>query len=70
MRDLKDWYRVSQLEKWTLQLYSEECFERYGGLEIWWVEGMPVEVYNSLRGHMSDDDDDDDDDCSSIVSIV
>jgi len=70
MRDLKDWYRVSQLEKWTLQLYSEECFERYGGLEIWWAEGMPVEVYNSLRGHMSDDDDDDDDDCSSIVSIV
>ncbi|KAI4638795.1 hypothetical protein J4E93_009823 [Alternaria ventricosa] len=68
-RDLKDWYRVSQLEKWTLQLYSEECFERYGGLEIWWAEGMPVEVYNSLRGHMSDDDDDDDD-CSSIVSIV
>jgi len=66
-RDLKDWYRVSQLEKWTLQLYSEECFERYGGLEIWWAEGMPVEVYNSLRGHTSDDEDDDDDDCSSMV---
>ncbi|KAI4682966.1 uncharacterized protein J4E84_006868 [Alternaria hordeiaustralica] len=68
-RDLKDWYRVSQLKKWTLQLHSEECFERYGGLEIWWAEGMPVEVYNSLRSHMSDDDDDDDD-CSSMVEIV
>jgi len=63
-KDLKDWYRVSQVDKWMLQLYSEECFERYGGLDIWWADGMPVEVYNSLRGHMSDDDDDD---CSSMV---
>ncbi|KAI4944046.1 hypothetical protein J4E91_008901 [Alternaria rosae] len=61
-KDLQSWLRLSQEDKWVLQFYSEECFEQYGGLEIWWAEGMPVEVYNSLRGHMSDDDDDDDDD--------
>ena len=43
-KHLRSWFKTSQEEKWMLQLYSDECFERYGGLEIWWSEGMPVEV--------------------------
>jgi hypothetical protein len=59
-RSLGPWYRMSDEDRWFLQLYSDECFERYGGLEIWWAEGMPVDVYNSIRGYNSDDEDDDD----------
>ncbi|RAR07966.1 hypothetical protein DDE83_006211 [Stemphylium lycopersici] len=38
-------------EIWTLNLYADECFERYGTLEIWWAKGLPVEIYNDFRGN-------------------
>lgn len=44
-KHLRSCFRLNQEEKWMLELYSDECFERYGGLEIWWSEGMPVEVF-------------------------
>ncbi|CAN9203983.1 unnamed protein product [Alternaria alternata] len=56
--DLKPWDELSQEDRWVLQLYNEECFERYGSLDIWWAKGIPVVVYSDLRGHLLDDDDD------------
>ena len=41
----------SDEDKWVLDMYRVECFERYGTLEIWWAEGVPVEVYKTLRGY-------------------
>lgn len=55
--DLKSWDELSQEDRWVLQLYNEECFERYGSLDIWWAKGIPVVVYSDLRGHLLDDDD-------------
>jgi hypothetical protein len=57
--DLKPWDELSQEDRWVLQLYNEECFERYGSLDIWWAKGIPVVVYSDLRGHRLDDDDED-----------
>jgi hypothetical protein len=32
-------------------MYSEECIERYGTTKIWWAKGVPVGVYEALRGN-------------------
>ncbi|CAO2655667.1 Nn.00g044700.m01.CDS01 [Neocucurbitaria sp. VM-36] len=65
--DMKPWRKLSGEDKWMLQLYGDECFERYGTLEIWWGEGVPIEVYKAVRGHVWSDGDDDDDDESSYL---
>ncbi|OAG12378.1 uncharacterized protein CC84DRAFT_1108721 [Paraphaeosphaeria sporulosa] len=36
-------------DKWALGLYGEECFERFGGLEIWDREWVPMELLDKLR---------------------
>jgi hypothetical protein len=51
MGHLKPWDRLSGQDNWMLDMYRDECFERYGTLEIWWAEGIPVEVYKALRGY-------------------
>jgi hypothetical protein len=66
--DLKSWSQLSGEDKWVLQLYGDECFECYGGLEIWCGEYVPQEVLKMIRGQMWDEDDDDDDDSRSSVS--
>lgn len=57
--DMKSWSRLSSEDKWVLQLYGDECFERYGGLEIWCGESVPQEVLKVVRGASWDDADDD-----------
>ncbi|KAJ4371307.1 hypothetical protein N0V83_004524 [Neocucurbitaria cava] len=68
--DMKPWRKLSEEDKWMLQLYGDECFERYGMLEIWWREGVPGEVYKAVRGHVWSDGDDEDSDASSDYSDV
>ncbi|KAH7397015.1 hypothetical protein DE146DRAFT_658429 [Phaeosphaeria sp. MPI-PUGE-AT-0046c] len=57
---------LSGEDRWVLQLYGEECFEAYGGLEIWCGENVPQEVLRVMRGGAWNDDDDDS--SSSYVS--
>jgi hypothetical protein len=49
--DMKASYQLSGEDQWMLHMYSDECFERYGTLEIWWAAGVPTRVYKMLRGH-------------------
>ena len=57
-RGMKSWYWHNGEERWVLQMYSEECFEKYGGLEMWWGLGAPWEALKAARGEegMADDD--------------
>jgi hypothetical protein len=56
---MRNWHKLSGEDRWVLQMYSDECFEQYGTLEIWWREGVPLEVYKTLRAHVWDESDDD-----------
>ncbi|KAF2193488.1 hypothetical protein K469DRAFT_712250 [Zopfia rhizophila CBS 207.26] len=64
---MRQWWRQSGEDKWVLQLYGEECFERYGGLEVWHRESVPLEVLRMVRGEEVDFDDGD---SSSILSEI
>jgi hypothetical protein len=55
---MQTWWRLSKENQWVLQMYEEECFESFGGLEIWHGESVPLETLKTLRGDMNDDDDD------------
>ncbi|KAF1845188.1 uncharacterized protein K460DRAFT_366074 [Cucurbitaria berberidis CBS 394.84] len=57
--DMKPWRKLSGEERWVLEMYGDECFEKYGTLEIWWGDGVPNEVYKAVRGHVWSDGDDD-----------
>jgi hypothetical protein len=59
--------RLSGEELWVLRLYAAECFERWGGLEIWCAESVPMEAMRGVRGVMWDEDDDSDSDMTSVV---
>lgn len=37
-------------DRWALAFYGDECFERFGGLEIWYGDGVPRELLRVLRG--------------------
>jgi hypothetical protein len=56
MRTLADkpgmdgWRQATIEDKWALELYGEECFGRFGGLEIWYRDGVPRELLKVLRG--------------------
>lgn len=63
--DMKTYRRLSEEDKWVLQLYGGECFETYGGLEIWCGESVPQEVLRVVRGG-AELYDDDDDSCSTV----
>jgi hypothetical protein len=65
--DMRSSYKLSAEDKWVLQLYGDECFERYGGLEVWYGEHVPQEVLKVVRGASWDDGDGDD---SSSISDV
>jgi hypothetical protein len=56
--DMKSWRDLSDEDKWVLQLYGDECFEKFGGLEIWCGEHVPQEVLKLVRGAAWEDDDD------------
>ncbi|KAF2689944.1 hypothetical protein K458DRAFT_356325 [Lentithecium fluviatile CBS 122367] len=51
-RGMKRLNKLSEEDRWTLQLYGEECFERYGGLEVWVGESVPREVLKVVRGEV------------------
>ncbi|OAL06282.1 hypothetical protein IQ06DRAFT_290270 [Phaeosphaeriaceae sp. SRC1lsM3a] len=57
--DMRSYRHLSGEDRWVLQLYGDECFEAYGGLEIWCGENVPQEVLRVVRGGTWDDDDDD-----------
>ena len=68
---MKRWSQLSGEDRWVLQMYSEECIELYGGLEVWEREGVPMEALKMVRGsYGEDDEDEDEDDYSSVVSEV
>ncbi|KAL6709004.1 hypothetical protein ACN47E_002131 [Coniothyrium glycines] len=68
--DKKDWDDLSGQDRWVLAVYSEECFEHFGTVNIWWEDGVPTEVYKALRGCVWDDGGDDDvDDSASDTTI-
>ncbi|KAL5118899.1 hypothetical protein ACEQ8H_003222 [Pleosporales sp. CAS-2024a] len=56
--DMKSWRRSSTEDRWVLQLYGDECSEKFGRLEIWASEHVPQEVLKMARGTAWDDDDD------------
>jgi hypothetical protein len=56
--NMKAWESLDDEDKWVLQLYSDECFEAFGGLEIWCGEHVPQEVLKIVRGDVWDADDD------------
>lgn len=58
----KTWRQLSGEDRWVLQMYSEECFEKYGTLNIWWADGVPTEVYKALRGQVWDQGEEEDSD--------
>jgi hypothetical protein len=55
--DMKAWHRLAEEDKWVLQLYGDECFETYGGLEIWCGEFVPLEILKAVRGSWDESDD-------------
>jgi hypothetical protein len=55
--NMKFSYQLSGEDRWVLQMYSDECFERYGTLEIWWAPGVPTRVYKMLRSYGCDETD-------------
>lgn len=68
--DKKPWRKLSNVDRWVLQMYSDECFEKYGTLDVWWAEGVPTEVYKALRGHVWDDGEDDDSTVSDVLETL
>lgn len=63
---MRKFFNLSGEDRWVLQMYSEECFETYGGLEIWHAEGVPLELLRLVRG----EDGEVDDDISSVSSMT
>jgi hypothetical protein len=66
--DMKSWRSLSDEDKWVLQLYGDECFEKFGGLEIWCGECVPQEVLKLVRGAAWDEADDSSS-CSSMTEL-
>jgi hypothetical protein len=66
--DMKPWRSLSREDKWVVQLYSNECFEGYGGLEIWCSESVPQEALKMVRGGSLDEGDGDD--ASSVSDMT
>ncbi|KZM25742.1 uncharacterized protein EKO05_0006074 [Ascochyta rabiei] len=60
----KRWDQLSPEDKWVLQLYGDDCLERYGTLEMWFEKCIPMYCMSVVRGVIWEDDGDDDDDSS------
>jgi hypothetical protein len=48
--DMRTEARTSAEELWVLRLYASACFERFGGLEVWCSEWVPMEALRGVRG--------------------
>lgn len=55
----KYWGQLSYQDKWVLQMYGDECFERYGTLEMWVKDCIPMYCMTVVRGDIWDGNDDD-----------
>ncbi|KAJ4295452.1 hypothetical protein N0V90_007464 [Kalmusia sp. IMI 367209] len=66
--DMKRWNKLSTEDKWVVGLYGDDCFEKYGGLEIWHGDSVPRELLKTVRGEERWVEDDADSE-SSYVSI-
>lgn len=66
---MKRWWRLSGEDRWVLQMFGEECIERYGSMKLWIESYVPVELLRVVRG---DDGEmgDEGDDASSYLSDV
>ena len=55
---LKRWEQLSSEDKWVLQIYGDDCLERYGTLDIWIEEHVPIYCMTVVKGKdwYSDDD--------------
>jgi hypothetical protein len=67
---MKRWFSLSGEERWVLQMYEEECFERYGGMEIWDGDAVPLELLKVVRGEDWEGEDDDDEGSVSDITEV
>jgi hypothetical protein len=56
-KNMKRWYQMSGEDQMYVQMYGDECFEQYGGLEIWCGESVPAEVIGLFRGEEDGEDD-------------
>jgi hypothetical protein len=54
----KRWYQMSGEDQWVLQMYADECFEWYGGLEVWCGDSVPTEALELFREEENDEGDD------------
>jgi hypothetical protein len=68
--DMRPWRKLSGEEQWVLQLYGDECFEKFDGLEQWVAELVPQEVLRAVRGANWDESDDDDSSSSSGSDVT
>lgn len=53
---MRSWYEMSPEERWAVGFYGDECFERFGGLEMWYGEGVPRELLKAVRRYDADGD--------------
>lgn len=56
---MKRWWRLNGEDRWVLQMFGEECLERYGGMKLWVESYVPVELLRIVRGDGEEDEDDD-----------
>jgi hypothetical protein len=49
-RGTKRWSQLDAEEKWVLQFYGDECFERFGTLEAWVGEFVPKRCLEVVMG--------------------
>lgn len=61
----KRWNQLRPEDKWVLQMYGDDCFERYGTLEMWCEKYIPRYCMTIVRGDFWDGDVDDSSYCSS-----
>ena len=54
---MKRWWVMSGEERWVVQMWGEECVERYGGLKVWVESHVPVELVRVVRGDDGEDGD-------------
>ena len=66
--NMKRWYDLESYDRWVLQMYGDECFERFGSLNVW-CEGYVPRICMALArgGGWDERSDDSSSDMTSIV---
>jgi hypothetical protein len=64
---MKYWDHLDAYDRWVLQMYGDECFERYGTLDVWLEEYVPRICMILARGGRWDGGDDDSSDMTSVI---